>query len=651
MSSINAQIAIADRMSSPLHNIISAVEQTISALQGVDGAVSQGFDTGAFDNARRSIDLANVELEEMAANTRQNTTAQERYNRTVHEGSSAMAGLGGKVFSMVAAYASFQGVQKLVALSDATAQTTARLNMMNDGLQTTKELQDKIFASAQRSRAAYQATADMVARLGTQAGDAFGSNDELIAFSEALNKSFVLSGANAQAVESVMYNLTQALSSGVLRGQDLNAVFSNAPSVIQNIADYLDVPRGQIRAMAKDGELSAEVVKNAMLAAAGDINTQFESMPMTWAQVWTGVMNRMTKASEPLLGAISTLAQSWAIIEPLVIGVVVALGAYVVVLGIYNGLKAASAIAESVHAAAIMLATEATFAQTAAQYGLNAAILASPITWVLLVIIAIIAAIYAVVAAINKVTGSTLSATGIIVGALAVAAAFIANIFISLVNFVIDAFTGVWNFIAIFANFFANAFNDPVGANVRLFFDLADTVLSILQSIAGAIDTVFGQNLSGTVQGWRDSLKSKVEGVYGSGIEVMSQISAADFHLGRFEYENAFKEGYNFGNSVGGKGGAGDIYDDFSSMAWNLEDIAGNTGSMADSMAITEEDLKYLRDFAEQETINRFTTAEIRVEMNNNNSISSGMDIDGMINDLAVGVNEAMERAAEGVHA
>lgn len=655
MASINTSINIVDRMSSPLYNITSAVEQVISTLQGVDGAINQGFDTGVIDNARRSVDQANAELDEMMENIRRNTEEQQRFNRTVQQGSNAMDGLGNKVIGMVAAYASFQGVQKMVALSDSVTQTTARLNLMNDGLQTTQELQDKIFASAQRSRTEYMATADVVAKLGQRAGDAFASNDETIAFAENLNKSFVIAGASQQEIASASLQLTQALGSGVLRGEELNAVFESAPNIIQTIADYLDVPIGQIREMASEGQITASIVKNAMLGATDEINAQFESMPMTWGQVWTGVMNELVYASQPILEFISLLAQNWSVLEPIVIGVATAVGLYTAALLVYNAVSAISAMKASVHAAAAMMETGATFAATAAQYGFNAALLACPITWILLIIIAVIAAIYAVVAAINKVTGSTLSATGIICGAIATAGAFIWNIIVGVVNAVIGIGVELWNLIAVFANFFANVFNDPVGAIINLFSGMFDFILGIVQAAAKLIDTVLKTDMAGAVAGFRNTVAEKTAEIVGDQVVVMEKLNAADYQFSGLDYGDAWNAGYSFGEGIDDKvgdifgGGAVSDYSQSDLMS-NVGDIANNTGDIADSVAITEEDLKYLRDIAEQETVNRFTTAEIRIEQTNNNNINSDMDIDGVVDKLTDGVNEAMEKAAEGVH-
>lgn len=655
MASISTQINIVDRMSSPLYNITSAVAQVISSLQGVDGAINQGFDSSVIDNARRSVDQANQEMNEMNERIRANEQAQDRFNREVQQGSSQMDNMMNGVIGMVAAYAGFQGAKKIFELSDTMTQTTARLNLMNDGLQTTDELQNKIFASAQRARSDYTATADIVAKLGQRAGDAFVSNDETIQFAENLSKQFIIAGASQMEMQSASLQLTQALGSGVLRGEELNAVFESAPNVIQTIADYLDVPIGKIRDMASEGQITADIVKNAMLGATDDINAQFESMPMTWGQVWAGICNEMIYATQPLLDAISFLAQNWEVLEPIVIGAATAIGLYTAALLIHKGMAAASAISTTLQAIGMGTVTLATFGATAAQYGFNAALLACPITWILLIIIAIIAAIYAVIAAINKMTGTTVSATGDIAGAFMTALAFIGNIFIALWDLVVDVFVLIYNLIAEVANFIGNVFTDPIGAVCRLFFGLADTVLGILQALAGAIDAVFGSNLAGSVQGWRDSLGGWVDDTFGQGTEIMAKMNADDMKLGRLDYGESYNAGYKFGEGIGDTvsgafgGGLGGDYGQPDLMS-GVNDIANNTGSVADSVTATQEDLKYLRDVAEQEAVNRFTTAEIKIEQTNHNTISSGMDIDGVVNDLTVGVNEAMEKAAEGVH-
>ena len=595
---------------------------------------------------------------------RDNVDEQGRFTNEIRESSSAADGLTNKIMGMVGAYASLQGLQKLVNLSDKATQTTARLSMIVDDGGSVEELEDKIMASAKRSRASYLETADTVAKLSLNAGDAFGSNNETILFAENLNKLFAIAGTEQASMSSATLQLTQALGSGVLRGEEFNAVFEAAPNIMQKVADYMDVPIGKLRGIAADGEITASIVKNALIGASEDINTQFESMPMTWSQVWTGVMNNLYEASKPILSVISWMAQNWSILEPIVVGLATAVGLYTAALLINKGVQVASTIAKTMSAiAAVAHGTAtagemaATVGMTQAQLAFNAALYASPLTWILLIIIAIIAVIFAVIAVINKVTKSSISAIGVITGALAAAGAFVWNLFLGVLDIVLAVVNWMYNKWAAFANFFANVFNDPIGSIIRLFGDLADNVLGILENIAKAIDKVFGSNLAGAVQGWRSGLGGMVEdfankhgsGKYEKVVEELN-LSSESLGLSRWAYGDAYNTGYDWGANIGGSdaGTFEDLLGDVNSS--NLAETAENTGKTAKALDITNEDLKYLRDIAETEVINRFTTAEIKVDMTNNNNISKDMDLDGVVEYLVIGVNEAMEKAAEGVH-
>lgn len=704
-----------DTANAELEQLRSQLNQAVQNQEDLNRAMER-MDVSAANEAylRLSSTVSNTERY-----IRDNTDEQGRFNRAIDEGTQGAGDLMNMIKGAVAAYASVQTIGKVMDLSDQLTSTTARLNLMNDGLQTTQDLQNMIYLSAERSRGAYQATADAVSKLGLMAGDAFSSSEEIIAFTEQLNKQFTIAGTETAGIEAAMLQLTQAMGSGVLRGEEYNSILEQAPNIIQAIADYMEVPKGQLKDMAAEGEITAEIVKNAMFAAADETNAKFEAMPKTFSQIWTSFQNTALMAFQPVLqrlndvanseafqtfinGAIEALSMvagivveifnliasvgtmivdNWSWLSPIIYGVAAALLVYYGRLMLVRGAELALAavqgvvaVAKGILAAATMLVTGATWAQTTAQYGLNAAMYACPIVWIIILIIALIALFYAAVAAVNKFAGTSVSATGIICGVFMVAAAFIGNLFVALINFVIDIFVVLWNFIAAFANFFGNVFNDPVGAIARLFFDLVDTVLSLLQSLASAIDTIFGSNLAGAVQGWRDSLGGWVDSTFGQGEEIMAKLNAEDLHLDRFEYSSAWDAGYSFGEGIDESianfdpsslfdtnvPGAGD-YADLSGYGSDLgglggigsgvDDIAGNTGAIADSMDITEEDLKYLRDIAEQEAVNRFTTAEISVDMSGmQNNISNGMDLDGVISGLTEGVNEAIDSMAEGVH-
>lgn len=677
-----------------------------------------------------AINQAYLQLSQTVGNTeryiRDNTNEQGRFNQQIRDGTSSADGLANSIKGMIATYLSVQSVKNVLGISDELTQTNARLQMMNEGFgdaaMSSEQLMNTVYASAQDARGSLQDMADVVARFGNNARDAFGSSQEVVDFANLVQKQMTIAGASTNEASNTMLQLSQALGSGVLRGDELNSIFDQAPNLIQNIADYLDVPIGQIREMASEGELSADVVKAAIFAASDDINAKFDQMPMTWAQLWQSFQNTATMAFQPVLQRINEMAKSqafqnfvnsaieamatlanivlnifdligtvgsfiadnWSVIGPIVYGVVAALavyyGAQLAANGISllsTGIHMAMAAAQMMHAAVTGTLTATTAAQIAAQNGLNASMYACPVVWIIMLVIALIAILIALSNWIAETTGVAESGIGVVCGALAFAGAFIGNLFIALINGIIDIFCVLWNFIAIFVNFFGNVFNDPVGSIARLFLDLADCILSILETLASAIDTLFGSNLADAVSGWRNNLGSWVDSTFGQGEEIMAQVNGQDYHFDRINYGDAWNAGSNWGdgvasaisgfslsdlfgktdvsageyqNSTYDSTGSTNVGGDAAKTAANTGQTAANTAAIAEALDITNEELEYLRDIAERDVVNRFTTASIKVEMNNNNNISSDMDLDGIVNDLANKVEEAMSQTAEGVH-
>lgn len=716
MATIRTAIALYDGVTAPLQAMHKAMNIVLNSFEAMQRASGNSVDTSAIREAREELARAGAAFDEIEENIREAGNQQDRFNRRIRDGTTAADGLWGKLKGIAATVGGLAAAKKLLNISDQFSNTNARLNnaMINfdDGGSLT-DLEKKVMASAQRSRTSYMDAASSIAKLGLNARDAFGSMDEVIAFQELVNKQFVIGGASVQEQQAAMTQLTQAMASGVLRGEELNSIFEQAPGIIQSIADYLGVSIGEIRAMAADGQITADIVKNAMFAAADDIETKFSNMPKTWAQIWVGMKNKALSIFAPILTKINQIGNSerftqvtdgiinglagiasvatwvldlliggaalvvdnWSWLSPIIYGVAGALLVYYgaqmaanAVALITKGIHIAMAGAKMIQLAATGALTAATAAETAAQYGLNAALYACPLVWIIILVIALVALFYAAVAAVNKFAGTSVSATGLICGAFMAALAFIGNIFIALWNLVVDVFVMIYNLVGTVANFIGNVFNDPVGAVCRLFFDLADTVLSVLQALASAIDTIFGSNLAGSVQGWRDSLGGWVDSTFGKGEEVMEKLNADDMKLGRFEYGAAFDMGYEFGqgveDTVGGlfdfsamdSLGAADGLDAFNlgntldGIYGNTGDTAGNTAAMSDALDIAEEDLAYLRDIAEREAINRFTTAEIHVEQHNENHISSDTDLDGIMDAWANDFAEKLDVSEEGVH-
>jgi len=721
MAGISSTIRINDGMSPALKSMNKALNIVLNSFEKMQSISGNSIDVADIKDARAELANAAIAVNRVEEELEQAARAQDNLTREARETESAMSGVLKRVVGLVGAYASFQTLMGAVNLSDQMSQTTSRLSLIVDVdedasreeiAKATEDLEQKIFESANRSRASYLDTASAVAAFAQRAGDAFSGNDEVIAFTETLNKMYVIAGATAEEQASSMLQLTQALGSGVLRGEEFNAVFEAAPNIMQSVADYMNIPIGQLRSMAEEGKITADVVKNAIFDATEEVNADFDNMKWTWQQVFTSFKNYATQALDPVLSKISELANNkdvqnfavglgvavgtvvnvvlwafeliaglgafmydnWSFIAPVIYSVAAALALYYgYVLAtnaielISNGIKVASMLASYAKAAATRGEASATAAATAAQYGFNTALLASPLTWILIIIIAVVAAIYLVIAAINKVTGSTISATGVIVGALMSAVAFIWNLFLGLVDLVLGIVNYWYNIFGAFVNFFGNLFNDPIGSIINLFGDLADNVLGVLESIAKAMDKVFGSNMASTVAGWRSSLSSKIEIAtkeYGNGTyeEVMGELNLSSESLGmkRWAYEDAYNTGYEWGAGIEDKvsnisldnilGTGSDLTDAANAAETYLPDVADYTGAMADEMELTEKDLEYLRDIAEQEAINRFTTAEIKIDMQNNNSIASNMDIDGIVSQLEEKLYESMEIAAEGVH-
>lgn len=699
-----------DRASAELEGLRSQLDQAIQAQNEMNSAMER-MDVSAANSAYMRLSQTVSATERYI---RDNVDEQGRFNREINEGVHSANNLMDSIKGMVAAYATVQTIGEIIGLSDTMTQTTARLDLIVDDGGSVEDLQNKIFLSAERARGSYLATADAVSKLGMQASQAFSSNDELIAFTELLNKQFVNAGTSAQGIDSVMLQLTQSMAAGVMQGEELNAIMDNASIIVQDIQRYLQEVQGidasNIKELASEGIITAEVIKNAMFYAADETNAKFETMPKTFGQVWQSfqntalmafqtVLNRMNdfanseafnafimSAQEAMLvlagivtsifdmmGAIGTFAyENWSIIIPIIWGIIGALAIYAAYLAITKAAELASAagkiilcVASYAHAAATGAEASATAAATAAQYGFNAALLACPITWIIILIIALIALFYAAVAAVNKFAGTSVSATGIIAGAFAVLGAHIINTFI----------VPVQNMIATFVNFLGNVFNDPIAAIKVAFYDMCLTVIGYIRNLASAIETLLNK-IPGVTVDITSGLDSFYAGLEQAQQAVKDESGWVEYvqKMDYIDYADAASTGYSFGEGIDESianfdpsslfdtnvPGAGD-YADLSNYGSDLgglggigsgvDDIAGNTGAIADSMDITEEDLKYLRDIAEQEAVNRFTTAEISVDMSGmQNNISNGMDLDGVISGLTEGVNEAIDSMAEGVH-
>lgn len=706
-----------DGISGVLRKINTALNTTLNAFEQVQRASGRAVDTAEIQAARAALVQANAQVDQMAEGYHRAAEQEEILNKGLRNGTNAADGLLGKVKGIVATLAAGAGAKALLGLSDKLTSTTARLSFLVDDGGSVDELEQKIMASAQRSRAAYLDTASAIASMGANAGRAFESNDELIAFMEQVNKQFVIGGATAEGQSAAMLQLTQAMAAGALRGEELNSILENAPGIARAIESYMGVAEGSIKSYAEEGLITADVVKNALLSVADETNAKFESMPMTWAQICTKMQNTALAAFEPVLtrlnqvansaqfntvidGAINGLAMlasvatgvldllingasfvvdNWSWISPIVYGLVAAFIAYNAVALITNGINAAMALAEGVKAAALMMSTGATFAQTAAQYGLNAALAACPITWIVVAVIALVAAIYAACSAIAKFTGIANSGFGVIAGGINVVIQFFVNLGLTVANIAL----GIWNALGACAQNIGIAFSNVISGVQSWFYNLLSTALTVVAGICEALNKLpFVEfDYSGITNAASD-YASKAAEASGNIKDFVSVGDAFSEGMSTFDtwqsgwVSDAFNAGANWGDGVAsgvsdavsglfdmdlgaatdygagglGTGGYGDFAMD--DLLGNTGQTAANTGAAADALSTSTEELEYLRDIAERDAINRFTTAEVKIDMTGmQNRIEGGADLDGVISTLTDGFTEALLTAAEGVHA
>lgn len=713
MSRVNAlieqiQANLAFSVENPFGLGGNEIEQQLSAIErSLNQAVTQqNMLSNAVGNTGDSIN--------------DNIHEQEQFNQEISAGTQQANELTNTIKRAVAAYVSIQSVGKALNISDELVQTTSRLNMMNDGVQTTAELVNMVYAAAQDARGSFSQMADVVARFGNNAKDAFSSSEEVVAFADLIQKQMTIAGASTQEAANAELQLSQALGSGVLRGDELNSIFEQAPNLIQNIADYLDVPIGKIREMAADGELSADVVKAAIFSAADDINSKFNEMPMTWGQIWQSMQNTALIAFQPVLQRLNDLANSeafqtfiqgaieamatlanvvlnifelvgtvggfiadnWSVISPIIYGVIAALAVYAAYLGIVKAIELASAAASMIHSLAmsakiaVMAAvTGQTMAATAAQMGYNGALYACPVVWIIMLLIALIAIIFAVCNAIAKMTGIANSGFGVITGGVNVVIQFFKNLGLTVANIAL----GIGNAIAALASNMMTAFHNAICSVQSWFYNLLSTALSVIEGICSALNKLpFVEFDYSGISSAADDYAAKASEAAGNKEDYQSISDAFNEGFTTFDAfqdgwaSDAFNAGAAWGDGVADKvsnfslsdvfgqtdiPNVGDYTSGFSDAIANsgvgdgIGNIDDNTGKIKDSLEVSEDELKYLRDIAEQEAINRFTTAEINVDMSGmQNTVNSGDDIDGFMTKLTDSVNEAVDNMTEGVH-
>lgn len=611
MGKINETLTLTDQFSASFHMFIDLGNQAVQTTQMLDKSLTSamGKSAGAVISSIRELgsqmEKQNQAMIEIVENQQRQRAEVERTNRSAKQLLSTFR-------NIAAATGAMMLVKSFLDFSDTQTQIMARLNLMNDGLQDTEQLNEMIYQSAQRSRASYTSTADAIAKMGLNAGNAFSSNQELIAFMESVNKQFAIGGGSTAAMEGAMVQLTQAMASGALRGEELNSILDAAPGIARNIEQYMGWASGSIKQYAEDGMVTAEVVKNAMLASADTINEQFESMPMTLSQAMTQVQNEVQHslqgaASEwsdfinsadgqrilnQMIVLFSTLAQ---------VGVdalsLVGQGAVWVAENLDFIIPILAAIGAALAFVKIQSVMAAGFSVAGALASAGAWMLAHlPILLLVMVLAAAMIAAQQFGIGMQEVGG------------------WVGQVFGMIYAVGYNVFATLWNVIAAFAEFFANVWNDPLGATVRLFADVFDSILGIVETVAGAIDALLGSDLSGAVAGFRDQVSGWVDDTFGENAVQIKRMSTLDVY-------GTSEQWGQYGSNLGSK---------LDNLSLNLEDLAGgleglgsfsvpsgdsldigkvdsvgNVKNVEGDVNLSDEDLKMYRDLAERRYMNQ----------------------------------------------
>ncbi len=703
MATIQSSIMLNDRMTSVFTNIVSSVNTTIRTMQRLD-STSVSPDVSQLQQASAQLRIAENELNEMVASSQQ-------LNGNLNKTSGIAGSLKSKLFGIGAGMLAGFSVKKIIEASDQNAQITARLNLISDDPEMLKK---QIYASAQDAKIAYADAAGDVAKLGLLAKDAFKNTDEVVIFSNLVGKSLKVAGADTQQANAAMLQLTQAMASGRLQGDEFVSVLENAPLIAQSIAKHMGVTMGQLKEMSSKGKITSDIIKAAVFSAADDINAKFQTIPLTWGDIWTQMANFALFASDGVLKKVNQIANTqtfqnflsgaqsafsvllkianatfngivgfakiiidnWSLISPVVYGVAAALATYGAIQAAVTLIEWGSVAAKAaiVAGAAIMTAAKVALAfavggYTAAQTAANAAAYAFPGTWIVAIIIGIITAVIALIIAIVKWGTGTTTVAGTVMGILyAVGAVFynvaagIVNAAVWLVNQIISGFNSLNRAAADVANSIANVFIDAFNGMAAVVTGILNGIFAGAHSALQLLDKVAGTSFAGdgplkveVAKKGRVNVQAKQIGLINGG---NSQV---------MEYKNiggAYNKGVDKGNAAMGKVNSM-INDAKNSMKGiempqmgdqaggkgadpNNKKTADNTGKMAKQLEIAEDDLKYMRDIAEQDYINRFTTAEIKIDMTNNATINTPEDANDFWKILVDGANEALETMAEG---
>lgn len=672
MATIRTAIALYDGVTAPLKSMCRAMNIVINSFESVQRVSGRAVDTRALQEAREELARAGSALDSIEQNIRGANNQQQRFNGSLRRGTSAANGLWSMVKRLVLAVGGLAAIKNIVNLSDRLAGSQARLSLIVDDGGSVAALEQKIMASAQRSRASYLDTANSVAKLSLLSGKAFKDNDETIRFAELMNKNFVIAGASASEQSNAMYQLNQAMAAGKLQGDEYRSITENAPLLKQAIEDYMTnvvKAKGSMKDWAREGLLTADVIKNALFASAEEVEARFAKMPKTWGQIWTIMKNEALFAFKPMLQRINEIANSERF-QRFCDNVVRALRAIgEAAAEVFSGMIDAvnwAADNWSELAPVIWGVVAAIAAVKTAVLLLQAALLPSPIFWIAAAIGFVIMQIARWVQAVGGIRMAWLLLKHTVLTALE-------NIELRQLQTAVAIANG-WDFVknALYGVVLTvqNLFDSMKAAVLLCVQDMINQIIDMINTFLPAWNAVFGTSVEAadhvTFGTEAQQAAQREDGMRAARL-MGANYAAKQKQKEREKLLAAVQKQANINQRgrewemavlhVQNTALLTDPYGDYSAFSGALDgiaggvgDTAGNTGRMADALDIAEEDLQYLRDIAEREAINRFTTAEIRLDMTNYNTVTGTQDIDGIVETLGEKLHELMVVSAEGRH-
>jgi tape measure domain-containing protein len=530
-------------------------------------------------------------------------------------------------------------VKKGMDLADTYTNTNARLGMITNSLAEQRSLQNDIFAAANRARGSYTEMASAASKMRMLAGDSFGSNQEAIAFTELLTKSLKVSGAGTAEQNSAFLQISQAMAAGRLQGDEFRSVMENAPMVADAIAQYMGKSKGELKELSSQGLITADIIKNAMFQAAGDIEGKFNTMPMTFGDVGTMMLNSFLETFGGGFEKVSGMLNSSSfgqILDGWNAGLSFVSGGFNTLV---DAIVAGGPIVQTFFSVAIIMA------------GLWASkmFLAAGATmlahWPLLLIVGVIGMI---ILALNS-AGVSFSSTFSFIGGL------LGTFYALGYNIV----AGLWNLFVSFAEFLANVFTNPLASIVNLFVNMSISVLNVIKSIAEAIDAVFGSNLSGAVgqfisrgQNFADGFKdSNYVSLDAFRMDSKSTIGAIQGGLNAGKALGGFVDNWNFSGISGINPDAGGT--DYSQFftAGNPAVVKGTGKGGAVKVEADSEDIEWMRKLAERDYVARIAqntlAPNIRVEFSG--PITKETDTDSVMTHVVNELKDIIATAPEGV--